>query len=121
MSKQNTYDMHLKCYTCGHQWFHVTTKGDRLYDAKEIGWSAIGPDVGLMENGDLVKNYGRIVCPHCHAFSDITNITMQWAPPNGYGNDKVEAEEDNPDVMNKILLEKEEARQKVIDMEKKKK
>ena len=112
------YKMHFKCYNCGHQWHHMVEKGVRYYDVEKSGVSCIHEDVGHKK---ALTSYQRIVCPWCHTFSDIKNITSGQAPQNGYKGINTCVEEDDPIKIEEAKKEKKKQEQKVREMEEKKK
>ena len=118
MSDKNTFKMHLKCYNCGHKWYHIANQGERYYSVEKSGVSCIHEDIGSKKT---LTGFAHVVCPYCQTFSDITNITSQWAPQSGYGGIEVDVEEDDTQKIQQAIEEKEKAKQEVIKMEEKKK
>ena len=122
MKNKKDYKLYLKCYNCGHQWLHMIERGQRLYASKEIdSRPVIFKDIGIAPKIEFLRKGQPVICPHCHTDSKIENITAGWAPPNGYGSNDTEIEEDHPDAIEKAEKEKEKAKEEVIKMEENKK
>ena len=117
---KDTYQAHLMCYNCGHQWYRDIKKGYRLYTASEINKCVISLDINLQKT-PLQTNQidAEVICPYCNTFSKIQNITSCWASQNGYNN-KIGYDKDNPEEILKSKKALEENKKKVIEMEKNK-